>query len=61
MGDKKTIATVVDSETHNLVARTARAYGKSVSQIVGEAIKLFFAERPDIVSAVSELPELPEL
>ena len=59
--NRKVIAASVNEDTHELVTRTARVYNTSVSTIIGKALELFFAERPDIVAVVSEQPELPEL
>ena len=55
------VATSLSKETYDLVSRTARAYNTSASAILSKALELFFAERPDIVEAVSSQPALPEL
>lgn len=58
---RQVIAASMDAKLHELTTRTARAYNTSASAIVVKALELFFSERPDIVAAVTEQPELPDL
>ena len=59
--NRRIIAASMGAKLHDLTTRTARAYNTSASAIVVNALELFFSERPDIVAAVSEQPELPDL
>ena len=61
VSNRRIIAASMDGKLHDLTTRTARAYNTSASAIVVKALELFFSERPDIVSVVSEQPELPDL
>ena len=56
-----TVATVLDDEHKELVTRTARVYGLTTSEIIRRAVETYFDNRPDIVSTVSDMPELPGL
>jgi len=56
-----TVGAVLPAELKELVTNTARAYGTTASEIVRRAVEAYFAERPDVVAAVSGMPALPEL
>ena len=56
-----TVATVLDVEHKDLVTLTARAYGVTASEVVRRAVEAYFENRPDIVSMLSDMPELPGL
>lgn len=56
-----TVATVLDGGLKDLVTRTARLYGVTTSEVVRRAVEAYFEDREDIVSAVSDMPELPDL
>ena len=59
--ETSTVGAVLPQELKGLVVNTARAYGTTVSDILRRAVEAYFAERPDIVAAVSDMPALPEL
>lgn len=56
-----TVATVLPEDLKDLVVRTARIYGTTTSEVVRRAVETYFEDRTDIVSAVSDMPELPGL
>lgn len=56
-----TVATVLPEDLKDLVVRTARMYGTTTSEVVRRAVEAYFEDRTDIVSAVSDMPELPGL
>ena len=56
-----TVATVLSEDLKSLVVATARAYMTTSSEIVRRAVEAYFDDRPDIVAAVSDMPELPGL
>lgn len=56
-----TVATVLPEDLKDLVVRTARMYGITTSEVVRRAVEAYFEDRTDIVSAVSDMPELPGL
>lgn len=56
-----TVATVLPEDLKDLVVRTARMYGTTTSEVVRRAVEAYFEDRTDIVSAVTDMPELPGL
>ena len=56
-----TVATVLPEDLKDIVVRTARMYGTTTSEVVRRAVEAYFEDRTDIVSAVTDMPELPGL
>lgn len=56
-----TVATVLPEDLKVLVTGTARVYGTTTSEVIRRAVEVYFENRPDIVSTVTDMPELPGL